>query len=184
MKSRRIRLSLALVALAFLLSCASLKIGVTTDHDPQADFSGYKTYAWIEPPEDYTGWRPPKHLDIRLRRVVDDIMAEKGYQKVPALPMADLLLAYYASVETELRITSTPYGLYPGWGYSYWGGAPFGTSNVRRYDSGTVLLDMIDSKAKQLVWTGQVTSAIHQQNPPSDRMAAVAERLLENFPPQ
>jgi hypothetical protein len=172
-----------LPAVLLCLSCASQRAEVRTNHDPQADFSAFKTYAWIEPHEDYQGWRPPQHLDIRLRRVVDDIMAEKGYQRAPVLPMADLLLVYYASVHTELRITGTPYGLYPGWGYSYWNGAPYGPTDVRRYAEGTVMLDIIDRKAKQLVWTGQVTSAIQSENPPSERMAVVAEQLLAGFPP-
>ena len=55
---------------------------------------------------------------------------------------------------------------------------------VRRFARGTVVLDVIDRKAKQLVWTGQVSSAIQRKNPPSDRLAAVAEMLLEEIPPK
>jgi len=176
---------LAIIAVAVLTtSCASQHADVRTDHDPNASFDGYTTYAWIEVPDDYDGWRPPEHLDIRLRRVVDDTLEAKGFQKAPVLPMADLLLVYYASVDSELRVTSTPYGYYPRYAYGYWHGARYGTTQVRRFASGTVVLDIIDHKKKQLVWTGQVTSAIKRKNPPSDRMATVAEQLLQDFPPQ
>ena len=89
-----------------------------------------------------------------------------------------------AGIESELRVTTTPYGHWTPHQYGYWPGAPFGYTEVRRYNEGTVVLDMIDRKTKQLVWTGSVTSAVKRSNPPSERIATVVEKLLEAFPPR
>jgi hypothetical protein len=170
---------LLVIPVLLLLSCSSLEM--STHHDPEADFSSYASYAWIEPAED-ASWRPPAHLDRRLRRVIGEILDEKGFKRAVALPQADLLLVYYASVERELRVTSIPYGNAP-YQYGYWYGAPYGSVDVRRCAKGTVLLDIIDRKAKQLVWSGQVTSAIQRANPPGEKIAEVARKLLASFPP-
>ena len=184
MKSPWFRFPLSLVAVVLLLSCASQRIDTTSSHDQQIDFDSYNRYVWIEPSEEYEGWRPPQHMDIRLRRVIDDIMADKGYQRAQAVPTADLLFVYYASTQTELRVGGTPMGLFPGWSTKPGFNSPHDPSDVRRYDKGTVMLDMIDKETGQIVWSGQVTSAISSENPSSTRLAVVAKRMLENFPPQ
>ena len=174
---------IVLVALSASAACSS--VSVDTHHDPQVDFSTFRTYTWIEPTEEVDrGQILPDHLDLRLRRVVDDIMAEKGLQKAPVLPQADLLLVYYVGLRSELRVTTVPYGFYRPYMYGYWPGSPYGVGSVRRYSEGTVVLDIIDRSNKQLVWTGAVTSAVHRANPPSDRIAKVVEQLLAGFPPQ
>lgn len=180
------RLALIAVAAALTISCATStrNVDVTSNYDPEADFGSYKTYSWIEPTDEYDGWRPPAHMDIRLRRVVDDIMAAKGFERTSAVPTANLLLVYYASVHQELRVGGAPMGLYPGWASTPGSVSPFDPTDVRRHDRGTVMLDMIDQKSGQIVWTGKVVSAIRSENPPSNRMAVVAGQLLKDFPPQ
>jgi hypothetical protein len=171
--------SAAAAALVALSACSSVK--AVSDFDPEADFTAYRTYSWLDrgdAPEQ--AFNLPDHLDRRLQRVVADELRTKGIELAPVLPQADLLLVYYVGLESELRVTHTTSGYwYP---YRYWPGAAY--TDVRRYTEGTVVLDMIDRRTERLVWTGTVSSAVSSPNPPSDRIARVVARLLEAFPPR
>jgi hypothetical protein len=173
-----------LVVAALAAACASTSLPVVSDYDPQADFSKYSSYAWIEqpvqPPE---GQQLPEHLDRRLHRVIEDVLDAKGLQRAPALPQADLLLTTYVSLNTEVRVIRMPNSPY-GYAYGYWPGWTYTPDDVRSYHKGTVVLDIVDRKTNQLVWTGAVTSAVNNPNPPSDRIQKVIEALLAGFPPK
>jgi len=176
--------SVPLLAFAVLAAaCASTSLPVVSDYDPQADFSGYSSYAWIEhPAQRPESQQLPEHLDRRLRRVIEDVLDSKGFQRAPAMPQADLLLTTYVSLNTEVRVIRMPNSTY-GYGYGYWPGWIYTPDDVRAYHKGTVVLDIVDRKSNQLVWTGAVTSAVNNPNPPSDRIQRVIEALLAGFPP-
>jgi len=170
------------IAILAIGACSSTKVEYHSD--PSADFSAYRLYSWIEPSEeDAAKYTPPKHLDRRFRRVVDDAMAEKGFERSPVEPAADLLMVYYVAVNSELRVTSVPYGYWGVHQYGYWPGYGYGATEVRKYNEGTVLLDIIDAKTHQMVWTGTVTKAVHSSNPSSDKIAKTVKQLLKGFPP-
>lgn len=181
------------LSLALLLpGCSSLHI----DHewDRSVDFSTYSTYAWIPQDEGPSGAQQlPKHLDIRLRRVVDDIMMEqKGMNLAVALPQADLLFAYYMDAEKALKVDYTVYaGYYGGYGYGYgpgyggygaYGGGG-GVSKVREYTTGSLVLDIVDRRTKTLVWTGVIEGDAKYENPTGERVEQVMSKMLEGFPP-
>ncbi len=190
----RISIVFALAVALMLSGCSSLEI----DHewDRSVDFSQYSTFAWIPQEEGPSGSQQlPEHLDIRLRRVVDDIMMDqKDFQKAVALPQADLLFAYYIDTEKELRVDYTVYGgYYGGYGYSGWSGYGYGgpgyggggaVSKVREYTTGSLVLDIIDRRTKTLVWTGVVKGDAKYQNPSGDRVEKVMTDMLEGFPPK
>jgi len=183
------------LGLALMLSgCSTLHI----DHewDRSADFSQYSTFSWIPQNEGPSGEQQlPEHLDIRLRRVVDDILLDqKGLQKAVALPQADLLLAYYIDVEKELRVDYAVYGsYYGGYGYGGWSGYGYGNpayapgggsvAKVREYSTGTLVLDIVDRKNKTLVWTGIIEGDAKHQNPSGQRIEKVMTEMLKGFPP-
>jgi hypothetical protein len=174
--------ALIVVILAFLLAgCSSLD--VQADWDRAADFNDYATFGWLELEEAPTGIQLPDHLDRRLRRVVDDVLTDKGLERAPALPLADLLLVYYVGLERELRVNySSPF--YGPYGFGYWPGYAWGATYVREYATGTLVIDVVDRRTKQLVWTGVVRGAVQSANPPSDRIEKVVLQLMRDFPPE
>ncbi len=165
-----------------LAGCSSLT--VSSDWNREVDFGAYRSFTWLERTGAEPGDQLPEHLDIRLRRVVDDVLTAKGLERAPVMPQADLLLTYWISVERELRIDSyAGFGVY---GYGYWPGYPgagVGTGVARVVADGTLVIDVVDRRTKQLVWTGQVQGAVENRNPPGDRVEFVAEKLLASFPP-
>ncbi len=183
------------LAVALMLSGCSSSLHIDHEWDRSVDFSQYSSFTWIPQDEGPSGSQQlPQHLDIRLRRVVDDIMMDtKGINRAVALPQADLLFAYYIDSEKKLRVDYTVYGgYYGGYGYSGWsgygyGGAGYGgggsVSKVREYSTGTLVLDIIDRRTKTLVWTGVVEGDAKYENPSGERVENIMAKMLKGFPP-
>jgi hypothetical protein len=172
------------LALAVLIvGCSSTKVAM--DWDREVDFSGFETFAWLEvDEEDREGLQLPDHLDTRLRRIVDDVLTEQGLQRAPVLPMADLLLTYYVNVKKELRVDRVTAGYYGTYGYGYWPGYTHGTrANVREYAKGTVVIDIVDRRTQQLVWTSWVQTSAGRPDPSGDRILKVVRKMFDGFPP-
>ncbi len=155
---------------------------VTFDYDHAADFSGYRTYAWMERDNSVES-QFPEHLRLRLRRVTEDVLAEKGFEPSPAPPQTDLLLTFYYGARDELAVNYVAYSPYAPWGYGYWGGFNYGYTEVRSYKEGTLVLDIVDAHTHQLVWTGVMEKEVRSVNPTGKRIQKTIKKLLKNFPP-
>jgi hypothetical protein len=156
---------------------------VIFDYDKSVDFSGYSTYAWMERDNSIES-QLPDHLRMRLQRVTEEVLAEKGFDPAPAPPQTDLLLTYYFGASDELQINHVQYSPYSPWGYSYWPGFNYGYTEVRSYKQGTLVLDIVDARTHQLVWMGRVEKEVRSANPPGKRIQKSVTKLLKNFPPQ
>ena len=83
----------------------------------------------------------------------------------------------------SLDTTHFGYGYGPGW---YWGGGGMGTSTtqVRTYRVGTLVVDVWDAKAEQLVWRGIASDTLGQDPQKNQKIAAKAlAKMFEKFPP-
>jgi len=115
------------------------------DYDVDADFSRFKTFSWLEQTTMTEG--TPKAvqqsglLEARIKRAVNDGLTVKGLRMVES--DADLIVAYHIGVTdyTEIRTTGT------GWGFDR-------NTRADQFQEGTFILDLIDTKADQLVWRG------------------------------
>jgi len=156
---------------------------VNFDYDHTVDFSGYSTFAWLER-EGSVEAQLPDHLRIRLRRVTEEVLAEKGIDPSPAPPQTDLLLTYFYGATDELQINHVSYASYSPWGYGYWPGFNYGYTEVRSYKQGTLVLDIVDARTHQLVWMGILEKEVSSVNPPGKRIQKTIRKLLKNFPPK
>lgn len=179
----RVLIALLASVIGITQACSTSGLEFRADWDHEVDFSGYRTFAWLEREGEGPGLELPEHLDIRLRRVVDDVLTDKGFERAPVVPQADLLLAYYAGVERSVRIEYETPGWYGPYRYGYWPGARWGTTSVREYATGTVVIDIVDRRTARLVWTGSVEGAVSRRNPSGERVQEVVERILREFPP-
>ena len=75
----------------------------------------------------------------------------------------------------------------PGWA---WGGyyAPYGWADtyVYEYDEGTLILDVLEPKSRQLIWRGSGTEEVWFSATPEQRQTALnemARAILVNLPP-
>ncbi len=99
-----------LIVLPLLAGCSSA-VSVDSEWMQDVDFDVYKSYTWI-PKEDgpATEQQLPQHLDLRLRRVVDEILIdEKGFDKARSPAEADFLLVYYMNTKKATKVDYTIY---------------------------------------------------------------------------
>lgn len=177
---------ITVVALALTAAAACSSVRVTTDYDPEVDFSGVGTYAWLDERSGVEGDRADvtSLLDRRIRRAVGDELRGKGIAPV-ARDEAQLLVSYHLGVEKKLDINTIHTGY--GYGRDWYGAGGTSHTTVSEYEEGTLLIDFIDPSSKQLVWRGSGQARVRQSTSPKEReelvRKAVAE-ILASFPPK
>ena len=171
----------ALLALA-LVGCSSVR--VSTDYDPQADFSALRSYAWLAESQPPTG--DPRIdnalVDARIRGAIDAQLAERGLRRVEA-PEADFLVAYHVAVERKLDVQT----VYRSYGRAGWGGAGYSDTVVRDYEEGALLIDFLRPGAGDLLWRGSAQTRLREQRTPEARDGYVREivaKILDAYPPR
>jgi hypothetical protein len=180
---------LALAAVALLLgpsACSSAaRVGVTNDFDHAVNFRAFKTWAWYpQQPKDAEGG-PAKgyesFLDKRMRAAVAAEMTAKGLTEVATAP--DIYIAYSARVEDKQQVSPYYNGLgYPyGYGYGYYGRA---YSPVTQYKAGTVVIDIIDARRKELAWRGTGQAQVDQNTIDEAETHRIVNGILSTYPPQ
>jgi hypothetical protein len=171
---------LFLLVSCLVAGCSSGPV-VQTDHDPEAAFGSYDSYAWRQP--------PPITNPLLKQRIVAAIDAEldrKGWRQVPEQD-ADVVLVGNVSARDEQTIDAFYDG--PDWnGWGWRGGTNAGRDlrhvQVRTYKVGTLVLDMFDAQTKRAVWraTAEGTVPASQERINEDAMAAV-HGMFADFPP-
>ena len=180
--------ALAAAAVAAAVSCSSTQ--VSSDRDSLADFSDYSTFSWRAAsapadPRPTTG--ASQIVDGRIRRALAQGLTTKGYRQTEA-GEADLEVAYYTSLSSQLRMYTTGwgygwgYGPRWGYGYSYWPGWSMTTAST--YLEGTIIVDIIYRERNQLVWRGVITSALSKTSASDEKMDRAMTRVLADFPPK
>ena len=180
--------ALAAVAFALLLGASGCttasRVGVTNDFDHAVNFRAYKTWAWYpqQPRDAESG--PAKgyesFLDKRMRAAVASEMTQKGLTEATAAP--DIYIAYSARVEDKQQ--ASPY--YNGMGYPYGYGYGYGRnySPVTQYKAGTVVIDIIDARRKELAWRGTGQAQVDQNTIDEVETHRIVNGILSTYPPQ
>ncbi|GAA4368071.1 DUF4136 domain-containing protein [Hymenobacter saemangeumensis] len=181
-------IALAAIGLSLALGtsgCAtSSRVGVTNDFDHSVNFRAYKTWAWYPqqptdtqggPGQDYVSF-----LDKRIRDAVSAEMTKKGLTEVSTAP--DVYVAYSTRVEDKQQVS--PY--YNNWGYPYYGYGWYGRNMtpVTQYKAGTVIIDIVDAKRKQLAWRGTGQAAVDQNTISEQEAFRIVGGILGTYPPQ
>ena len=181
----------ALAAMSFALllgvsSCSTAsRVGVTNDFDHAVNFRAFKTWAWYPQQPSDTEGGPAKgyesFLDKRMRASVSAEMARKGLTEVEQSP--DIYVAYSARVEDKQQVSPYYNGLgYPyGYGYGYYGR---GMQPVSQYKAGTVVIDIIDARRKELAWRGTGQAQVDQNTINEAETVRIVNGILSTYPPQ
>ncbi|QUN06688.1 DUF4136 domain-containing protein [Shewanella yunxiaonensis] len=180
---------LIFAALVLLIGgCSSLNTG--WDYNPEVNFTQYKHYAWVPATKEASAqYQLNGLLDQRVREAVDADLARKGYIKVDAKD-ADVLVNYLTKLDKRYKVDSinTSLGYSPFWGpHWYFGGSLQNNTQVKEYDVGTLIIDMVDAKTNKLVWRGTANGVIRDYKTPQQRIAKMNEAVvgvLNNFPPK
>jgi len=164
------------LGLICLLCCVALGQTVSTSYAPGVDFSKYHTYKWVS----VKGHVGDATLDAQIKQSFDSQLAARGLKK--ADENADLDVDYQAAISKQ-----EIWEAYEDWTQT----SPMETPLPQRrkviIDVGTLVIDMYDTAAKQLVWTGRVKKTLDPNRGPQERQESLdraAKKLLTNYPPK
>jgi Domain of unknown function (DUF4136) len=162
------------------------RVGVTNDFDHAVNFRAFKTWAWYpQQPKDAEGG-PAKgyesFLDKRMRAAVAAEMTAKGLTEVAANGAPDIFVAYSARVEDKQQVSPYYNGLGYPYGYGY--GGYRGYSPVTQYKAGTVVIDIVDARRKELAWRGTGQAQVNQNTIDEVETHRIVNGILSTYPPQ
>lgn len=161
-----------LTALALIVLPACVSLQVKTEQDLEADFSRYHTYAWIAG----VPGRDPS-LESQIQTAVDRELPFKRLHRVEKGSSPDLYVSICVTVDEERVVQPDQ------WGYDVGAvGVSGSRANVLTVPRGTLLVDLIDSGSRRLVWRGQASEAVSREASEETIRKAVRE-IFRPYPP-
>jgi len=144
--------------------------------DKSANFASYKTYTWEKSPDPAKGdWN---------QRVIDDVdkqLQAKGLTKVDSNP--DLWVVYSSSMRTEKDVVGAGYVPGPTWGWD--NGISPAANNTYYNKVGTLVVELADTKSKQLIWRGSVSDTLSDKpNKNVGTLDKAVTKLFKGYPPK
>ncbi len=180
-------LAVALVASALLAGCAS-QPKVLSDYDKSADFARYRTFGFVtQVGADSTEF---KSLAVQTMQAAATRQMEMRGYTLSDTP--DLVINFTGKIEEKADVESVPAPYYgPGWGYGGFYGAPYGgwgaggtQVTTRRYNVGTLVMDVVDREKRQAVFQGSVSDVVTKEMM-ANREAAITgavNRIFASYP--
>ncbi|MBK6597546.1 MAG: DUF4136 domain-containing protein [Proteobacteria bacterium] len=179
-RSRRLLIGL----IALLSGCASLT--THTDFDRSNDFSGYRTFGWmnVDPVQEVRG-ETARVSPLNRQRVVAAIEQElvaKGFRRMLPGESSDFVVDYTIGARDRIEVDSYPAGYRGPW---RWGWPDLWREvDVRTFTEGRLAIDIFDGRSRQPVWHGyakrQITEADIERAEKEIPRAVAA--ILESFP--
>lgn len=165
------KLTGAVVGLFVVVGCSP--ISVKTDYDREVNFAQYRTFKWMPFPENDSGRRikPNSLMDKRIRRAVERELQAKGYEIIES-GKADALLAYHVGVQQKVDVST--------WGYRPWHRRTY----VHRYKEGSLIVDVVDPRMKQLIWRGWATGIAGELNASEEDVNEAVQKVFKKYPPE
>lgn len=181
---RPLKLALA-GGMALLLAACASGPRIYTDADPAADFAQFKTFAFVESAGKNTEEEYKTLSGQRIEDAINLAMVSRGYQLDIHNP--DLLINFHLKTQEKTRSSPPVYmggyygyrsGMYVGWpGYVEPG-------YVDRYTEGTLTIDLVNRRIKQMVWEGtavaRVTNAVREA--PNETVRAAVASIFAKYP--
>jgi len=163
-----------LLFFSITISCSTI-YDVRYDYDPQTDFSGFKTFDWMQVPEK----ADMNSLVIqRIKNAVNAELKAKGLTLTSNNP--DFLIAKHLGKKDQVKVTD--------WGYSYGRRGYRGTAggSVHQYEEGSLILDFVDAKSKKMIWRGAAKAQVQYVDTPKKIDSLINEavkEILKEYPP-
>jgi len=190
---KKILKTLSLLALLIVVSSCS-SIQVTADYDKKADFNTYKTFAFFK-----TGIDKAEINDIDKRRILRAIESELLAKGLTKSENPDLLISLFTKSQQRVDVYNNAWGMGawgwggfgPGWGWGGYGpgwGWGWGWNNqpaVSTTTEGTLFIDLIDTKKKELIWQGMGTGYLSRKvEKKEERIKEFVSTIMQKYPPE
>ncbi len=170
----------AFIPVLFLIVTSCCSVRVNSDYDKKVDFSTYKSYAFLK-----SGVDKMEISDLDKKRImhsIDDVMTTKGFTKSES---PDILINIFTKEREQVNVNQ----FNAGWGYGYgYGWNPYvwsGQTSINRYTEGTLYIDLIDAKKKELIWQGEGEGTLTKDTHKKEALIKeFVSKILEQYPPQ
>lgn len=182
-------LALPVLALMLLASCTSVR--VLSDYDKGANFNDYKSYAFYK-----TGIDKAHISDLDKKRILKAIESEMGTRGFVKSENPDILVSIFTKEKDQVDVYTNNFGWggWGGWGWGGWGwgwgpgywGPNYYGPNVSTRTEGSLYIDLIDAKNKELVWQGKGIGTLGNMNNMEKKEARIREfvsEILQAYPP-
>ncbi|MEK6153467.1 DUF4136 domain-containing protein [Flavobacteriaceae bacterium 3-367] len=183
-------LAIPVLLLVFLSSCVSVR--VASDYDREANFNSYKTYAFYK-----TGIDKAQISDLDKKRILKAIDAEMSSRGFVKSNTPDLLVSIFTKESERVDVYNNNFGWgWGGFGYGrfgyggfynpwFWGGPGWGGSTVSTSTEGSLYIDLIDTKKKELVWQGKGKGTLNTRSieKKEQRIREFVSQILKEYPP-
>jgi len=165
-----------LILSALITSCAS--IHVASDYDKSVDYSTYKTFGFYKQGVDKV---EISDLDKkRILKAIEENLVAKGFTKSEK---PDLLVNIFTKSREQVDVNQFNAGWGYGWGWGwnpYWGNRTTVTTSTE----GTLFIDLIDAKKKELVWQGEGSGELTKDPEKKDiKIREFVGKILAQYPP-
>ena len=179
---------LVFMGLVLVLGASCSGLTVNSDYDKTRDFSQYKTYS-------YYGWAEESDKILnrfdkeRIESAFGDEFKKRNIEYVQE--GGDLIVTLYIVTEQKQQTTATTphmgggYGGYYGYGPGYGWGGGMSTTNYNTYDYtvGTLVIDIYDAAAKELVFESVGSGTVEENADKREKgMPQVASSMMRSFP--
>lgn len=173
-----------LVALAaLLLSACATGPRISSEADPSADFSRYRTFAFYSPLAiEAQGYSTP--TSNRIRQAARTQMEARGYVYDERQP--DLWVNLNAYLQERTDVTTIPevdYDYYYSYRARSYVAVPYwrDRTSVRRYNEGTLNVDLVDVRQNRMVWTGEAVGRARRGATPAERAERIDGAMADIF---
>ena len=173
MKSR-----IFLVLIAVLVAGPVLAQKIYIEYDKDYDGSRNKTFAWSETQDTSLAQSDPA-LHSLIVNTIAGYITDGGIKQVDG--DSDLKVTYHGSTKEDVVVNTSSYGYgypsrvgygryggYGGYHGSHYGvsvGVGVGSATVSSFKTGTLVIDIWDSKTDKLVWRGIAANITVSDNP-------------------
>lgn len=173
---------LAALLLAVLAACATGP-RISSDSDPRADFSAYRTFAFYSPlaieREGYASL-----VSGRMKAAARAEMEARGYRYSEEDPDLWVNINAYMQQRTDVNtIPDVDYAYYYSYRYRGYVAVPFwhDRTTVHRYTEGTVNVDLVDARRNALVWEGIAVGRVKRNQDAAARDLAIDATFRDIF---
>ena len=167
-----------------LISSCSSALKVTSDYDKNVNFQQYKSFI-------IDTFRLNQSISqLNQARAVEAVKAEMRKKGFTESSSPDMLIHISVILKDKQSVSSsTNYYGYGGYYRPYmWGGgmgaSGYTTYNVYDYKDGSLILDIVDAKSKNLLWEGIGNKEIDKPlKDPDTEIPEIIATIMADFPP-
>jgi hypothetical protein len=171
-------MKLTWLLLLLLVTACSEQLRIHTDFDRSIEIHRLNTYTWLDSKGIESRNSPIYYNELndkRIKQAVETQLKSKGYAFHP--DSAQLIVHYHIAIEDKLELRTEPYGYTYG---NYWMDSkryPY------RYKEGTLIVDFMDSRNKNLIWRGWAVSVLDEEKLITEELInSAVKKIFESFP--